>query len=264
MYFNRSFLLLRYIVLVLLLVVTFCARCIPARGAAALLGKETILAFASKSNDGTKSPIPPPPPISMPVWSLASPSRLVDTATTTSSSSSATTAASMNIITFATPVSVAPPKLWAVSLYYNTLTKDSFCESKRAVLQLLKPRHKHLVPVLGKRSGYEEGYSKYNECLELGFPWTNPSGFGAESLFNGLPLLPDCSLYIQLELQSLQEAGDHVVALCRVVGTGVWDASSESVVPLQQDDSSGQQQEPLALDPSSALYTAQLRAEGII
>jgi hypothetical protein len=28
-----------------------------------------------------------------------------------------------------------------------------------------------LVPILGKRSGYEENFSKRDECAKLGFPW---------------------------------------------------------------------------------------------
>ena len=70
----------------------------------------------------------------------------------------------MNIITFASPASVAAPKLWTVSLYKNTMTREAFLSSRKGVLQLLTPSMKELVPVLGKRSGYEEGFSKRVEC----------------------------------------------------------------------------------------------------
>jgi hypothetical protein len=109
------------------------------------------------------SSIPPPPPISMPVWSLASPYGDDDDT-------------SMNIVTFATPVSVAPPKIWAVSLYRDTKTREAFFESKIAILQLLVPELKHVVPLLGKRSGYEKGYSKRLECAKLGIEWV-PTSF---------------------------------------------------------------------------------------
>lgn len=69
-----------------------------------------------------------------------------------------------------------------------------------------------------------------------------------------LNLLPKCAVYIQLKLLSVTEAGDHDVALCEVVGTGVWDGAK--VVATETP--------PAALNPSTAMYTAQLRNEGII
>ena len=113
--------------------------------------KRNLVAFASPS-------IPPPPPISMPVWSLACPCSKDTNGNT-----------SMNIVTFATPVSVAPPKLWIVSLYTNTMTRDCCLESRVGVLQLLTPSMSQVVPLLGKRSGYEEGYSKQKACQEAGY-----------------------------------------------------------------------------------------------
>ena len=86
----------------------------------------------------------------------------------------------MNIVTFATPVSVAPPKLWIVSLYTNTMTRQAFLDSNGGVLQLLSPAQKHLVPLLGKRSGYEDGYSKETECEKAGYRWTMPTTFQSD------------------------------------------------------------------------------------
>ena len=54
----------------------------------------------------------------------------------------------------------------------------------------------------------------------------------------------------------MTEAGDHDVALCQVVQTGVWDTTKHKVVATDTP--------PEALDPATALYTAQLRKEGII
>lgn len=110
-----------------------------------------------------------PPSLSVPVWSLASPYNNIND----SNNDSAT---SMNIVTFATPVSVAPPKLWAVSLYTNTLTRDAFLESKLGVLQLLTPAMTDVVPLLGKRSGKEAGYSKREACQSVGYPWIRGGG----------------------------------------------------------------------------------------
>lgn len=160
-----------------------------------------------------------------------------------------------------------------------------------------------VVPVLGKRSGYEEGYSKRDECQKLGHGWisggkqyftidcdipnlanryvvvpndlpcmkyrndiyglTNDSRSLMHSIdinhfreFPSMDLLPKCAVYIQLKLLSVIEAGDHDVALCEVVGTGVWDETEQGIVSKEVS--------PAALDPTTALYTAQLRAEGII
>jgi hypothetical protein len=124
-------------------------------------------AFASPS-------IPPPPALSVPVWSLASPAVNTDGVST-----------SMNIVTFCTPVSVAPPKLWAVSLYTSTMTRDAFLNSKVAVLQLMQPDQAGLVPLLGKRSGYEPGFSKKDSCQEHVSPNGNScqwvSGLGIDN-----------------------------------------------------------------------------------
>jgi flavin reductase (DIM6/NTAB) family NADH-FMN oxidoreductase RutF len=206
--------------------------------------RTTTTAFAVPAS--REKLIPPPPPISMPVWSLATPSIEADKGSPRTS---------MNVVTFATAVSVAIPKLWVVSLYYDTLTKDSFCEKGTGVLQLLRPSQKVLVPVLGKRSGYEQDFDKKEECSKLGFNWIRSSWIaGKEGLVD---LLPDCACYIALRLKETMPAGDHLVALCEVIETGQWDPNEEEVIP--RGDSSA-----LRLDPSTVLYTAELREEGII
>jgi flavin reductase (DIM6/NTAB) family NADH-FMN oxidoreductase RutF len=249
-------------------------------------------AFCAASNPApatrrSSSPIPPPPPISMPVWSLACPaislpsSPITETNGTsespveTTATTEATPKTSMNIVTFATAVSVAAPKLWAVSLYHNTLTKDSFLASGSGVLQLLSSssksssstntsNQKYLVPVLGKRSGYDDTastgtyLSKKDESGKLGFGWIrpNPDDFACPA---DLELLPECCTYISLRLQQIIPAGDHVVALCEVIDTGVWNQATKTVVSCANVVDA-----PQVFDPSSALYTGQLREEGII
>lgn len=176
----------------------------------------------------------------------------------------------MNIVTFATPVSVAPPKLWIVSLYTNTLTRRAFLDSKVAVLQLLTPSLKNVVPILGKRSGYEEGYSKKDACAAAGHAWTSNEASQDTSekeiaIQNdshssiGISLLPGCATYIRLTLLSTVEAGDHDVALCQVQATARWDSDTKRVVPTDDEGPP-----PTPLDPSTALYTGLLRDEGII
>jgi flavin reductase (DIM6/NTAB) family NADH-FMN oxidoreductase RutF len=118
-----------------------------------------------------KTPIPSPPPVSVPVYSLTTSTTGSSTSAAPESSSSSTS--SMNIVTFATPVSINP-KLYMISLYHGTKTKDTFFQSKHGILQLLDKRQKDLVPLLGKRSGYDyeegQGYDKEKECDGAGFP----------------------------------------------------------------------------------------------
>ena len=230
--------------------------------------------------------IPPPPPISVPVWSLAAP-RIGGTLAPENDSSSSSSSnpflppslpppslpppTSMNIVTFATAVSVAPPPSharWIVSLYYHTLTKDSFVAARRGVLQLLRPAQQDLVAVLGKHSGYRRthhhhddhqnhenphqhdnphddpiGSNKAQACATAGWPWVEATEFAGCPL----QLLPKCALYMVLEQEcqgdarnnnnnstttTTMDAGDHVVVLCRVVRTGTWDESSQQIVPL--------------------------------
>ena len=185
----------------------------------------------------------------------------------------------MNIVTFATAVSVAPPKIWAVSLYSNTLTRRAFLDAKVGVLQLLRPNQSDLVPILGKRSGYEDGYDKREECEGAGFEWvscydSNGDGSYYESACSsdadardedaiGLKVLPGCASYIKLKVLSYHNAGDHDVALCEVLDTAMWNDDMGKVVSCSSGEKEGKQPLP-ALDPSTALYTGQLREEGII
>jgi len=202
--------------------------------------KPSLPAFASPS-------IPPPPSISMPVWSLASPIGQ-DT--------------SMNIVTFAIPVSVAPPKIWAVSLYSNTKTRTAFLQSKVGVLQLLTPSMKHVVPLLGKRSGYEEGYSKRVACANLGQEWIQcddtPKGSSCFPMGREcrIDLLPGCASYLQLKVLSTHGAGDHDVALCEVLASGMWNEHYKTIILAEEG--------PNFLDSKNVLYSGQLRDEGII
>jgi flavin reductase (DIM6/NTAB) family NADH-FMN oxidoreductase RutF len=204
---------------------------------------QPFLSNNNNNKDATvnKSPVPPPPAISMPVWSLATPNRRTGT--------------SMNVVTFCTKVSVASPQLWIVSLYHNTLTKDSFEESRTAVLQLLRPAHKHLVPVLGKRSGYDVTFSKRQACADVGFPWQTSTSDGAA--VSTIECLPDCATYVRLQLLQCMEAGDHVVALCQEEGYGVWNSETQMIQPQ------GSASLP-PLDHTSVLYTGLLRQEGIL
>jgi hypothetical protein len=70
------------------------------------------------------------------------------------------------------PFDVKSP--WGISChisYKSTLTRVAFLESKVWILQLLSPLQSKLVPILGKRSGLEEGFSKKLACADLDILW---------------------------------------------------------------------------------------------
>eukprot|EP00591_Stephanopyxis_turris_P007662 CAMPEP_0195515796 /NCGR_PEP_ID=MMETSP0794_2-20130614/6737_1 /TAXON_ID=515487 /ORGANISM="Stephanopyxis turris, Strain CCMP 815" /LENGTH=191 /DNA_ID=CAMNT_0040644277 /DNA_START=333 /DNA_END=908 /DNA_ORIENTATION=- len=191
----------------------------------------------------------------------------------------------MNIVTFATPVSVLPPKLWVVSLYLDTMTRDAFLSSKVGVLQLLSKDQSALVPLLGKQSGYcvtTDVVGKREACKRVNMEWTECCDFGlveeeeggvgyvrsitetmTPSSSSSLPIdiLPKCASYMKLKVINTMRAGDHDVALCQVIQTGTWDESLQRVIPLS---CSSEDATSRAMDQRRVLYTGQLRDEGII
>ncbi len=88
----------------------------------------------------------------------------------------------------------------------------------------------------------------------MGHEWV-AVGCGDEERFE---VLPGCASYIQVELKRVTDGGDHDVCIVQVLKTGVWDDVKKTVLWLEGND-----QQP-ALDASTALYSGQLRNEGII
>ena len=91
------------------------------------------------------------------------------------------------------------------------------------------------------------------------FPITIPSHSDKESTHE---VLPNCASYLQIKLKRVTDGGDHDVAICEVTGTGFWDNDKQTVLWL--DENSNNDGQLVALDSSSALYSGQLRQEGII
>jgi flavin reductase (DIM6/NTAB) family NADH-FMN oxidoreductase RutF len=237
-----------------------------------LLGPQwRVVSALSMAPPPTKPIIPPLPALSVPVWSLATTTAALARDTRQDQSLSLLPPTSMNIVTFTTAVSVASPKLWMVSLYLDTLTKDAFLATGYGVLQLLRPSHKMLIPILGQRSGYDVNHSKRQECRLLGYDWVELSPIipppsdetdsSTTTLTKDVPtlqVLPDCASYVHLQVQSTVPAGDHIVALCQVVASSQWDSAKRCVRPSLLDEPSP------PLDSESVLYTGLLRQEGIL
>ncbi len=123
------------------------------------------------------------------------------------------------------------------------------------ILQLLSPKQSKLVSILGKMPGWDGGAAtKKEECAKLGHEWVAVESSDDERF----EVLPHCASYIQVELKRVVDGGDHDVCIVQVIKTGVWDDGKKSVFWLEGND-----QQP-ALDASTALYSGQLRDEGII
>ena len=89
-----------------------------------------------------------PPLVDVPVWSMAT---LNEDGST-----------NFNILTYATPVSIRPNRLWTLGLFKQTKSYERKC-----ILQLLTADHIPLVRLLGGRSGND--IDKEEECAKV-FP----------------------------------------------------------------------------------------------
>jgi flavin reductase (DIM6/NTAB) family NADH-FMN oxidoreductase RutF len=144
----------------------------------------------------------------------------------------------MNILTYATPVSISPDRIWSLGLYKGTVSHENFSKRGEGVLQLLSPKHAKVVKLLGGSSGRD--VDKKSECCKLGMSWISSE--------EDLPdLLPDCSHYLRISrVGELIDCGSHEIAICKV---------ESMFVPKDTDESSGRK---------TNLNTGQLRELGII
>ena len=125
----------------------------------------------------------------------------------------------MNILTYASPVSIKPDRIWTIGLYKGTVAHENFSATRTGVLQLMMPCHAKTVQLLGGSSGRD--VDKRRKCRELGFPWMSSDD-------PDLPdLLPDCACYLQLKLvRDLVDFGSHDVAMCKVESTFIEDGKN--------------------------------------
>ncbi|KAI8470247.1 MAG: hypothetical protein J3K34DRAFT_421063 [Monoraphidium minutum] len=139
-------------------------------------------------------------------------------------------APTLNIVTYASPVAIAPVRKYAVGLYVGTLSWQNVKETGHCALQILQQSHSSLVPLLGKRSGRD--VDKLAEVERL--------GFSLKDAF-GLPVLADAAGILELRVSSdFIPCGDHDVVVCDVVA---W------------RDAAG---------PRAPLYTAYLKQTGLL
>lgn len=145
----------------------------------------------------------------------------------------------MNIMTYATPMSVVPQRVWALGIYRETLTEENLHREPTAVLQLLTKDQHNLVSVLGGNSGRD--IDKREECARRGYAWKRCDEVG------GLELLPGCAHYLHLCIEGgLVDAGSHLIApYCTVLG-------------MYQDDTEN------GFESHTHLKTGHLREMGVI
>jgi flavin reductase (DIM6/NTAB) family NADH-FMN oxidoreductase RutF len=141
-------------------------------------------------------PVSTPPLLDSPVYALATLNKDGST--------------NMNIVTYATPVSIRPDRVWSLGIYKDTLTKDNLLRNPVCILQLLTESQANVVTVLGGSSG--RNVDKRGKCASLGFEWISLAKDSDVEVMEG------CAHYLKLSIQGgLVDAGSHlVVPYCQV------------------------------------------------
>lgn len=175
-----------------------------------------ILLLAVSS--GALQPTTTPPLLDVPTYALATLNKDGST--------------NMNIMTYATPVSTGPSRVWTLGIYRETLSEENLRRNPTAVLQLLTKRHADLVSVLGGNSGRD--IDKRQECAKRGNSWKR-----CEEL-DGLELLPGCAAYVKISIQGgLLDAGSHLIAPYCIVQGMYEDENTEKNDPLEDQLKTG-------------------------
>jgi len=209
------------------------------------LSTSRTTALAHAFNENNKNPkavvsTDVPPLLDVPTYSLA-----------TRNSDGST---NMNILTYATPVSVRPDRIWSLGLFKGTQSHENFCRdgttgTSTCILQLLTDDHIPVVKLLGGSSGKD--VNKQEECSLLGLKWESLSQDETTLQSSPLMVLPRCAYYIELQLVGdIMDCGSHDMALCRVL---------KMHVVAEKDDGEGGPN-----GNNDYLSTAKLRELGII
>eukprot|EP00978_Attheya_sp_CCMP212_P039663 scaffold208462_cov68-Attheya_sp.AAC.1 len=173
-----------------------------------------------------------PPLVDVPVYSMATLNPPDKTGGTNGGSTT-----NMNILTYATPVSVRPDRVWALGLYKGTLSHENFSRTRTCILQLLTAKHIPLVRLLGGSSGND--LDKRQECSklapELAWRESSSSSSGDPSTIcknseQQPQILPDCAYYLKLTaIGDIVDGGSHDVVICKVEEMLVTDHSNEAM-----------------------------------
>ncbi len=158
-----------------------------------------------------------PPLVDVPVWSMATKNDDGD------EKSKATT--NMNLLTYATPVSISPNRLYALGLYKATKSRDNFLREKTCILQLLSEsneKHIECVRLLGGTSGKD--VSKEQDLASVhGIELQELACYDDAEAQEDLPkVLPGCVRYLKLSMVGGElteyDGGEssHDIVICKV------------------------------------------------
>lgn len=154
----------------------------------------------------------------------------------------------MNVITFATAISIKPEPLWAISLYKNTLSHENFFNfgGGWGMLQTLDITHIDAIDLLGKSSGRDvdkirkmkdEGKIAL-QVLPLDALTHDPSSPANRSSTRSITLLSSSRAILSIQRvpsYDILDAGDHDVIICRVLETFSLESSDDEVSSVVHD-----------------------------
>lgn len=116
-----------------------------------------------------------------------------------------------NIATYLTPCALKPPQKYVIALYVDTLTWKTVKATSRLRLSIMSERHKNLLELFGKTSGYQ-----VDKVLEA-----KTRGFSLGETGDNVPYLVDSAGYVDLIVDQWTPCGDHDLAFCSVVSTRI-------------------------------------------
>jgi flavin reductase (DIM6/NTAB) family NADH-FMN oxidoreductase RutF len=123
----------------------------------------------------------------------------------------------MNILTYATPVSTRPDRVWSLGLFKGTLTEQNFVKTRTCILQLLTEEHTSIVKTFGGSSGRD--VNKEQACADVGLVWQELLQDDEKTLTcGGVKVLPGCAYYLKLTaVGDFVDGGSHWIApYCKV------------------------------------------------
>lgn len=115
----------------------------------------------------------------------------------------------LNVATYVTACGLGDAPRLAVALYVGTLTWVNVKQRGRARLSLLSEKHLPLVTLFGKASGRD--IDKVAEALRM--------GFDVRCEEYGMPFVADGLGYVDVEVETWVDCGDHELAICSTKGS---------------------------------------------
>lgn len=130
--------------------------------------------------------------------------------------------ATLNMMTYASPVALRPKRFYAIGLYKQTLSYENMAKTRTGVLQILQQQHAQHFQLLGKTSGRD--VDKIAALRSAGVRLTTR---------HGLTVLEDSLGIMHLRMVGdFTPCGDHEVAVCEMVSWETLATEPEQRNPL--------------------------------